>query len=287
MELFAQKAKEFYFQRLNYGKDGYGKFDSNDILNIGSMSGMGMLWEITTEGNLRTRGTLTTTIEAYNGDLVDTYATTSPEVYVTLAGTAELSEGKAAVDLVKEDPNFLSVVSNMAPLRILASPNAPIAVYVTNRKDGKFDIVQVGGSSSGVLVDWYVIGVRKDFEREEDLVIETPDVPKEPEVEETDLTPKVEEVEAVQEVEEMQEVEETLPVVIPSPAEESSPEGESDIEEEPELIVEEVVEIKEVQEIEEVVEEEPASDGESPEPEQIPSDSSHDDAGVASEGSEG
>ncbi|HBL39813.1 TPA: hypothetical protein DDZ10_04055, partial [Candidatus Uhrbacteria bacterium] len=283
---------------------------SNDILNIGSMSGMGMLWEITTEGNLRTRGTLTTTIEAYNGDLVDTYATTSPEVYVTLAGTAELSGGKVAVDLVKEDPNFLSVVSNMAPLRILASPNAPIAVYVTNRKDGKFDIVQVGGSSSGVLVDWYVIGVRKDFEREEDLVIETPDVPKEPEVEETDLTPKVEEVEAVQEVEEMQEVEETLPVVIPSPAEESSPEGESDIEEEPEPIVEEVVsgragpgraeraagevievveveETEEVQEIEEVVGEEPASDGESPEPEQIPSDSSHDDAGVASEGSEG
>ncbi len=248
---------------------------SNDILNIGSMSGMGMLWEITAEGNLRTRGTLATTIEAYNGDLVDTYATTSPEVYVTLAGTTELLEGKAAVNLVKEDPNFLSVVSNMAPLRILTSPNAPIAVYVTNRADGKFDIVQVGGSSSGVLVDWYVIGVRKDFEREEDLMIETPDVLEEPEVKETDLTPKVEEVEEVQDVvkEEPKEEPQMEPEIV------SEPEAEQDAEA-PEALVEDEIPQSETMA-------EPASDGESPELEQIPSDSSHDDAGVASEGSEG
>lgn len=34
MELFAQKAREFYFQRLKYGKDEYRKFDKIEILNI-------------------------------------------------------------------------------------------------------------------------------------------------------------------------------------------------------------------------------------------------------------
>jgi len=34
MELFAQKAREFYFQRLKYGKDEYNKFNPNEILNL-------------------------------------------------------------------------------------------------------------------------------------------------------------------------------------------------------------------------------------------------------------
>jgi len=33
-KLFAEKAKEFYHQRLKYGKDEYDKFDPNEILNI-------------------------------------------------------------------------------------------------------------------------------------------------------------------------------------------------------------------------------------------------------------
>ena len=262
---------------------------SNDILNVGSISGVGMLWEISANGNLRTRGTLATTIEAYNGDLVDTYATTSPEVYVTLAGTAELTSGRVTVDLVKEDPHFLSVVSNMAPLKILASPSASVAVYTTNRKDGKFDIVQVGGSSSGVFVDWYVIGVRKDFEKEEDLIIET-EVPEEPDVEETDLTPKVEEEVEIEEAVEVIGVEEVL-----EEEPQVEPEIVSETEIQPEPISEEEVieEVEEVEEVVEVIEEavaveevEPASDGASPESQQILSDPSHDDAGVASEGSE-
>ena len=33
-KLFAEKAREFYHQRLKYGKDEYDSFDPNDILNI-------------------------------------------------------------------------------------------------------------------------------------------------------------------------------------------------------------------------------------------------------------
>jgi hypothetical protein len=49
MYLFAQKAREFYFQRLKYGRDEYSKFNPEEILNINvgtSSNEEVLIWEI-------------------------------------------------------------------------------------------------------------------------------------------------------------------------------------------------------------------------------------------------
>lgn len=177
---------------LSAGGDVY--IGANNILNVASISGIGQRWSIGENGDLRTEGTLATSIEGYNGDRVDTYASTSSQITISLSGQAELQDGKVMIDLVKEDQNFLNVVSNLVPLRILTTPSAPIAVYVSERTPSGFIISQVNGSSSGVMVDWYVIGVRKGFEPASYLEIETPGIPVEPDVEESDLTAPLQDV---------------------------------------------------------------------------------------------
>ena len=145
---------------------------SNNIVNVGSISGMAMRWEIEENGDFRTEGIYSTTIETYGGEKVETFASTSSEVYITLAGTLELKEGVAHVSYLKEDPNFMGIVSAQVPVRITATPYAPISVFITNKTSAGFDIRQINGSASGVVVDWNAVGYRKDLEPERYLIIE-------------------------------------------------------------------------------------------------------------------
>ena len=266
---------------------------SNDILNVGSISGIGMRWEIAENGDFKTTGLIKTSIEAYNGEMEETYATTATDVYITIAGTAELQDGRAGVNLVKENPTFNAVVSNLVPLKVIVTPRQPISVYVDDVDSSSFDILQINGSSNNVEVDWYVIGIRKGFEPEEYLELVVPEIPDpeaeiiettppppededdEEEVEDVesvdDLVENVEDVETEEEVEVVEETiveeeefeeelyaEETEVVTETEPEEELGTEEEEDVVEEleTETPVEEEIQEPIIEETEPVLEEE-------------------------------
>ncbi|MBI2484999.1 hypothetical protein HYW18_02535 [Candidatus Uhrbacteria bacterium] len=185
----------------------------NSMLNVGELSGIGERWKISENGDVTTQGLISTTVRTYQEEWKQTYATTSPEVYITLAGSVELQNGRAHVSFETEDPSFNDVISNQVPVRVVATPASAVAVYVENKNANGFDLVQVGGEQNGVTVDWYAIGYRKDVEPKRYLKL--PEIQEEvpPEIlEETpEETPEVEEsVEPVAEQETSPEVEPEL-----------------------------------------------------------------------------
>lgn len=137
----------------------------NDILNIRRLAGIANRWTIDEDGTIKTEGTIKTIINSYQNEKIETSAiTSSAGVFVTLVGTAELSNGIAIVEFEKVDPKFNDIISITAPINVIATPNGPVSLYVSQKDHNGFTINQINGSDSNISVDWMVSAYRKDFE---------------------------------------------------------------------------------------------------------------------------
>ncbi|MFH1404962.1 MAG: hypothetical protein ABIH21_02585, partial [Patescibacteria group bacterium] len=102
----------------------------NSILGVSRLEGLAKAWVIEEDGTFVTEKTYNTKITSYQGEEVQTKSMTSPEVMITLFGTAELSGGMAEVNFEKISPEFNDVISTVAPIRVVVTPNGPVSVYV-------------------------------------------------------------------------------------------------------------------------------------------------------------
>lgn len=147
--------------------------NGGNIISVGSISGIGNMWRIELNGDIMTRGRVSTVIKSYQNEDVRTYAVTSPETTIQLSGTAELKGGSAEILFEDIDPKFNDVISSTVPYRVFLTANGPTnALYAVERTNGGFLIKEADGSSD-VLVDWLVMAYHKDFEPEEEHEVDT------------------------------------------------------------------------------------------------------------------
>jgi hypothetical protein len=147
----------------------------NDILNVRRLVGIANNWTIEEDGSIKTRGLIKTVIDSYQNEKVETNVVTSTDVFVTMVGTANLENGEAIVSFDDIDQNFNDIISTTAPIRVVATPNGPVSLYVPEKNNNGFLIKQIDGNNSEISVDWMVTAYRKDYEpKEKTEVTETP-----------------------------------------------------------------------------------------------------------------
>ena len=149
--------------------DGDIHLNAHDILGVRRLAGLSEVWSIEEDGTIKTQAILKTMIKSYQNDLVETTAVTSREATVTLVGTAEIDDGIATIEFQDIDPSFRGIISNIAPIRVVVTPNGPVSLYVEDKSNDGFTVRQIGGSDNGISFDWMVSAYRKDFEPEEYL----------------------------------------------------------------------------------------------------------------------
>lgn len=134
----------------------------NDVLDIRRLASVSGSWSLEADGTLRTKGLLTSVITTNNGDEVETIATTSREPFVTLYGTTELVGIETEVKFEQIDPAFAQIINADTPYRVIATPNASVLVYVTDKTKDGFRL-RTDSSPGGVFVDWMVVAYRKGY----------------------------------------------------------------------------------------------------------------------------
>lgn len=167
----------------------------NDILGVGRIAGLSDRWSLEEDGTIKTAAAFKTVIESYQGEMVETTAVTSPDVQITLVGSATLENGEAVIRFEDASPSFNDVTSTTAPIRVIVTPNGPVSLYVYEKNNDGFGVRQMNGSDSGITFDWMVSAFRKDYEPAETAAAEEPVVVDEPIVEETEQAPIAEPVE--------------------------------------------------------------------------------------------
>jgi hypothetical protein len=138
--------------------------NGNEISNIGRMAGLTNTWSIEMDGTIKTEALLKTVIVGHNNQKVETVAITSPEAVITLSGSSTLKEGMAEVRFFDVNKDIGNVISAIAPIRVVATPNGPVSLYVSEKDQNHFIVKSFGGNASDVEFDWVVTGYRKGFE---------------------------------------------------------------------------------------------------------------------------
>lgn len=143
--------------------------NGNNILNIGRLVGFGDLWSIEMDGTIKTESLVKNVITTHDNRKVETIAVTSPEAVITMSGSAVLENGTAEIRFAKINMDYNGVISATAPIRVIATPNSPVSLYISEKDQNHFVVKSFGGSSDNVSFDWMVTAYRKGFEPKEDL----------------------------------------------------------------------------------------------------------------------
>ncbi len=165
--LFAQGVDQS-FSSLNM--TGNINMNGNHISHIASLSGMSEVWKIDSDGTISTTGLIKNVI-AVDNKKVETIAVTSPEVTVTLTGSAHLVNGSVEIKFADVSADFSSIISDTAAMRVVATPNGPVSLYVSEKSKDGFTVKSFGGDATSVEFDWMVTATRKGFEP---LIVDPP-----------------------------------------------------------------------------------------------------------------
>jgi hypothetical protein len=106
------------------------------------------------------------TVKRADGSTVKLFAEESAEVFFSDYGSARLEAGRAHVEL---DPVFLETVtiSSSSPMRVFIQLEGEAnGVFVTNKTDTSFDVVELAGGRSNVEFSYRVVCTRKHYEGE-------------------------------------------------------------------------------------------------------------------------
>ncbi len=136
-----------------------------DVMTTRSAQSSEGHWAIDVDGTFHTDTVYTTTIKTADNTTANVYATSSPDVTVSLSGTSELKNGFATIVFDDVSPTFNDVISPTAQIRVLVTANGPTApLYVANKEQNGFTVQELGGTTSGVTFDWLVIAYRAGYE---------------------------------------------------------------------------------------------------------------------------
>ena len=138
--------------------------NGNDITSIGRIAGLADAWSIESDGTIKTTALLKTVIVGQNNQKVETIGVTSPEAVITLAGTAKLVNGTVDIKFADASPDFANVISSTAAIRVIATPNGPVSLYVSEKDSTHFTVQSFGSGNSDADFDWMVTAYRKGFE---------------------------------------------------------------------------------------------------------------------------
>lgn len=147
--------------------------EGNTIANIGRLVGLSDAWSIEHDGTIKTEALLKTVIKGQNNQKVETIAVTSPEAIITLSGSSTLKNGEADVHFMDVNKDFGNVISAVTPIRVVATPNGPVSLYVFEKDQNHFVVKSFGGNATDVEFDWVVTAYRKGFEPVPDPVVPT------------------------------------------------------------------------------------------------------------------
>ncbi len=142
--------------------------NSYEINGIGKLTGMGDSWSLASDGTLTTSGLLKTVIDSYQNEKVETVAVTSPEVMITLTGTAVLENDQLEIRFEDVIPEYNDVISADAPIRVFVTPHGPVSLYVSESDQNHFVVTRFQGDLD-VEFDWMVSAYRKGYEPEEEV----------------------------------------------------------------------------------------------------------------------
>ena len=182
--------------------------------------------EIRENGDFVTNGQLSQVVQSLQNTRVSTYATTSTETIVQLAGTATMHNGIARITFENVDPEFNDIISPDEAYRVLVTPNGVTGqLYVTDRSNAGF-IIRDASDGDGVSVDWLVLAYRHD------LVPEHVDAPQD-DVPNEEVEEELSEGETLPEEEAAPSEEEPVPDVSDEPQEDVSEEIETSDETDP------------------------------------------------------
>jgi hypothetical protein len=146
--------------------------NGGNIINVASLSGISGIWEIRHDGEFRTKGRLVHLVTSSQGQLVETYATTSIQTTIELSGRAQLTNGSARIKFEDIDENFNDIIANDAPFRVFLTADGPTnPLYAVERDNLGFRIIETNGNSNAV-VDWMVIAYHRDYVPEDDTSIQ-------------------------------------------------------------------------------------------------------------------
>jgi len=109
-------------------------------------------------------GTVSTLVSDKENKTRVMFAPEAPEVLFEDYGSGQLVNGKAHIAL---DPVFSAniMVDKSHALRVFVQvENECKGVYVTNKSDGGFDVVELGGGVSSAQFSWHAVGNRADEE---------------------------------------------------------------------------------------------------------------------------
>ena len=116
-------------------------------------------------------GTVNTIVKNTKNDAVLLSAPEAPENLFQDYGTGNLSNGKASIKL---DPDFAKniAVDGRHPLRVFVQLEGDCkGVYVTNKTQNGFDVVELNGGTSNVAFTWSVTANRADETRSDGFVL--------------------------------------------------------------------------------------------------------------------
>ena len=124
---------------------------------------------IDTSANLTCTGLLTGSIQGSAGKETAVYAMQSAENWLEDAGSGQLSNGSARIQL---DPAFAQTVNAGVEYHVFLTPNGDSrGLYVSQKTATSFQVHEQGGGTSSIAFDYRIMAKRKGYEnvRLEDL----------------------------------------------------------------------------------------------------------------------
>jgi hypothetical protein len=127
-------------------------------------SGVGGSCSIDASGDLNCTGTITPVVPVAGGQRkVGLNAINSPENWFEDAGSAQLSNGEAVVNL---EPLFGETVNTAAQYHVFLTPSGDCkGLYVAQKSPSSFVVRELGGGTSSIAFDYRIMAKRKGFEQ--------------------------------------------------------------------------------------------------------------------------
>jgi hypothetical protein len=131
--------------------------------NNGGVIGRVNHYNGTTQFKILGTGTVSTIVEGINNnEKVTLFCPESPEILFTDYGQGQLVNGKAHIEL---DPIFVKnvTINEKHPLRVFVQLEGNCkGVYITNKTNHSFDVMELDGGASNVTFQWNVVCNRAD-----------------------------------------------------------------------------------------------------------------------------
>jgi hypothetical protein len=114
-------------------------------------------------GDLSCSGSVTGVVPVDSGSRkVALYAIQGPENWFEDAGSGQLSNGSARIDL---DPIFAQTVNTEIDYKVFPVPNGDCkGLYITHKTQTWFEVHELGGGTSSVAFDYRIMAKRKGYE---------------------------------------------------------------------------------------------------------------------------